>query len=337
MPSLSSCTNLPPLVTLDPIGKASILNYNLPQETCLNATGYVALRFDESRANTPPIPDDNFWDTIVIKTPDEIRMLLVQELNLAISREEKVLFNNSLIKHHATVKVVNSSTGSNLRSISVDEDPKNILIAGVRMDSVIHNITQGFRPILQYDLYGEPMLSYLPPPAQQPKYRLILALHYRMCSYLGDYGAGKTIKTFSLLPGERTTITIRDYVHNELVSEKAENILDSFSVASTSSLQIIVSSSENHLNSSDQVDSAVQSGNWEAGIGIGLNLGISENFGINIGAGGGGGGTGTESESLNVVIAEQTENLTNSVTNHVTQTNGVRDIEVRHLYYCNQH
>jgi hypothetical protein len=36
-----------------------------------------------------------------------------------------------------------------------------------------------------------------------------------MESYLGDYAARQTLGTFSLLPGEKTVIEIRDYRHNE--------------------------------------------------------------------------------------------------------------------------
>ena len=85
--------------------------------------------------------------------------------------------------------------------------------------------------------------------------------HYKVCAYLGDYGAGKTVRTFSLLPGERTTISVKSYRDktssytkssttnsNEYTSTyyeddevstsvKSENILDSYSQYSADQLQ----------------------------------------------------------------------------------------------------
>ncbi|MBB3111689.1 hypothetical protein FHS18_003757 [Paenibacillus phyllosphaerae] len=57
--------------------------------------------------------------------------------------------------------------------------------------------------------------------------RIILVESYRMSSFLGNYGAGRTIKTFSLLPGEKTKISIRSYTQNEQTAKNASTILDS--------------------------------------------------------------------------------------------------------------
>lgn len=57
--------------------------------------------------------------------------------------------------------------------------------------------------------------------------RIILVESYRMSSYLANYGAGRTIKTFSLLPGEKSKISIRSYNQNEITAKSAATILDS--------------------------------------------------------------------------------------------------------------
>ncbi len=69
------------------------------------------------------------------------------------------------------------------------------------------------------------------------KPRISLLFQYKMSSYLGDYGAGRTIKTFSLLPGERTTISIRDFTHKSETKSRAESVLDSFSEHTVNELQ----------------------------------------------------------------------------------------------------
>lgn len=57
---------------------------------------------------------------------------------------------------------------------------------------------------------------------------IVLVETYRMASYLGAYGAGRTVKTFSLLPGERTTISVRTFLQSETERKEASSILDSF-------------------------------------------------------------------------------------------------------------
>lgn len=57
--------------------------------------------------------------------------------------------------------------------------------------------------------------------------RIILVESYRLSSYLANYGAGRTIKTFSLLPGEKSKISIRSYVQSESTMRSAATILDS--------------------------------------------------------------------------------------------------------------
>ncbi|WP_217596995.1 Ig-like domain-containing protein [Cohnella sp. GbtcB17] len=57
--------------------------------------------------------------------------------------------------------------------------------------------------------------------------RIILVESYRLSSYLANYGAGRTIKTFSLLPGEKSKISIRSYAQSESTMKSAATILDS--------------------------------------------------------------------------------------------------------------
>ncbi|MFD2671280.1 Ig-like domain-containing protein [Marinicrinis sediminis] len=59
--------------------------------------------------------------------------------------------------------------------------------------------------------------------------RLILVESYRLSSFTGNYGAGMTFKTFSLLPGEKTKISIKTYKQNEETAKSASCILDSVS------------------------------------------------------------------------------------------------------------
>ena len=56
-------------------------------------------------------------------------------------------------------------------------------------------------------------------------------------SFLGDFGAGPLLKTFSLLPGETTTLHIESYRKDETARKAAESILDSASGESASDFE----------------------------------------------------------------------------------------------------
>lgn len=58
--------------------------------------------------------------------------------------------------------------------------------------------------------------------------RIVVAEYYRLSSYLGDYGAGKTLNTFTLLPGEESTITIRTWKQIAETRIQSSSILDSY-------------------------------------------------------------------------------------------------------------
>ncbi|MFC5471220.1 Ig-like domain-containing protein [Cohnella suwonensis] len=57
--------------------------------------------------------------------------------------------------------------------------------------------------------------------------RIILVESYRLSSFLGNYGASRTLKTFSLLPGEKSKISIRSYTQKEETFKSASTIVDS--------------------------------------------------------------------------------------------------------------
>jgi hypothetical protein len=71
--------------------------------------------------------------------------------------------------------------------------------------------------------------SFLPQSPRNPLYRprLFLIESYRLSSFLGQYGAGRTIKTFSLLPGEKTKISVKTYLKTEQEAKQASSILES--------------------------------------------------------------------------------------------------------------
>lgn len=187
---------------------------------------------------------------------------------------------------------------------------------------IAQQISQGLMPISITRLSKQNEIKFIPKP-KRAEPQISLVLHYKMSSFLGDYGAGQTIKTINLLPGESIKATIRSYVHNESVQAQSQNVLDSFSEYSADELQntlesITKSSSSHSASSSSNVDSE-----WNAGGKASLNLGI-----FSIGGGGGGKGSSNKASSVNSVIQQQTNNLISAVDHHVSGSNSERNISI---------
>jgi hypothetical protein len=79
--------------------------------------------------------------------------------------------------------------------------------------------TRGLDGAVHYELREAPPVG---PP------RIAIVHLCRMSSYLGEYGAGRTISTFSLLPGERHEIEVKTYKRSKTKQTEASSILDSF-------------------------------------------------------------------------------------------------------------
>lgn len=60
------------------------------------------------------------------------------------------------------------------------------------------------------------------------KPRLLFVETFRLTNFPGDYGAGTTVKTFSLLPRESTEISVKTWKKTEETMKKASSILDSY-------------------------------------------------------------------------------------------------------------
>ncbi|OAA20995.1 hypothetical protein UG55_106632 [Frankia sp. EI5c] len=64
-----------------------------------------------------------------------------------------------------------------------------------------------------------------------PRPTLALVETYQVSAFLGDYGLGRTINTFSLLPGERTTIAIRTWRESTTDRQDSTSVFDSSDTA----------------------------------------------------------------------------------------------------------
>jgi hypothetical protein len=144
-----------------------------------------------------------------------------------------------------------------------------------------------------------------------PRHRLMLVECLRLSNYLGRYGAGRIVQTFSLLPGEKTSITIRSFESTTTTATETSSIFDSFSETTGDELTNSVtnedtskSQSEEDLKASVNVKAGASWGWGSASVEAGLAY-----------------GTSSAREQL-------TKNVTNGASRHAAEKSSKRDVKV---------
>ena len=157
-------------------------------------------------------------------------------------------------------------------------EPDDVVRQGQRVDSYIQRLAaiQTTLPVLDVgrsliDLpiqgIGQSIHVVQVDPMADARPRLALVETWEIRSYLGDYGLGRTLQTFSLLPGERTTITVSTWRSEAATREDSTSIFDS---SDTAAQTRFTSSLANQAGSASQ-----ESGGWAASVSTSASAGAS--------------------------------------------------------------
>jgi hypothetical protein len=316
-----SCIKREPFIKLEDLGHASVLNYNLPQATCYDVRGRVELEIqnDKFKASENTAPETNFWRTYETRDVEYIR----NDLDYRVT----------MLPHQRMVADAERIDARSMRRMFADKDES------VHVDSMLRSysprvdkdflsvrIKQGYMPIPYRRFSGELGIRYVSKPIT-PTPKITIVLHYKVCSYLGEYGAGTTIKTMSLLPGEKMEISVRHYLRNESTKKQSQHILDSFSTSSADDLQQTIENENtfNRGNTSGGSSSDSDSSNLNANIGLDLtSVGVPVNFGVS----GGISNTSTNTSTFSDSVTNQIRNLDKSISSHVAKADTHRQIDV---------
>jgi hypothetical protein len=181
--------------------------------------------------------------------------------------------------------------------------------------SIASAVKQGLMPVVVDSFGGRPDIVLVPQPTK-PNPSVYLIEEYGVASYLGDYGAGKTVSTFSLLPGETTTISISTYQERTETSSQAESILDSFTQDSADEFESTLQTETGESNEDTTSDDTTS--HYDIGLKIDL-------FGItNIG-----GETDTALDNSTSSTRESYANMTSdAMEKHVTNSSSSREVDV---------
>lgn len=145
--------------------------------------------------------------------------------------------------------------------------------------------------------------------------RIILVESYRLSSYLGNYGVGRTLKTFSLLPGEKTRISIKTFTKSETDAKDARSILDSVTDEIENTFEDSMGKEQSNKTSYDESSKYSVEGEAKASWGWG-------SASIKAGASGG----------TNRAREEFVKNVSNATQKHVSKASARRDVQINTSY-----
>jgi hypothetical protein len=149
---------------------------------------------------------------------------------------------------------------------------------------------------------------------QPPAPALFLVQVVGISSFLGDYGLGRTVKTFTLLPGETTTIHTRTWRATEESVSQASSIIDSYDESASERF------AETVLNETTDTATRESTENWHVEADARASIGLAS---ASVSGGGGGEYTsGTEefAKALDEAVREHAAEASSHRENTVTSS-----------------
>lgn len=171
---------------------------------------------------------------------------------------------------------------------------------------------QGYHLVLRRGFAGKTEYTFLQNPPRSAQPQLALVEEYRLSSFLGSYGVGRTVKSFSLLPGERTKLTIKTASSSSTTVTDTSSILDSYSEESASDFEDSLSQEQfNRSTSSSEFG-------WNASMSAGASWGWGH---VNASAGAHG--------SSNSAREDFGKSVSNATSKHAAKASANRNVEVK--------
>lgn len=161
--------------------------------------------------------------------------------------EPNLFATNSLLQTGSGAEVANAT----LAQAAIESGMDDKVLRSIQPSTMAREMLDGRVPIAHYTMGGRPTVSYvIAPPTVKPK--LMLVERYRLSTFLGNYGAGRTVKTFSLLPGEQTTISVKTFRKTAEERQEASSILDSYTTETAEEFEESVTAEQSHKEEHEQ-------------------------------------------------------------------------------------
>ncbi len=340
-----------PFMNLGDSNQAPSLNYNLPQKSTFTAYGTQPIYLDEEIFNNRAILEPK--DMLI-----SIQSKEVEDLVFSVQKDIENDTNSSGLILDLEKMSTNSflTTGKQTQNTKADDmkaEKLPVEVNQIQKYSVSEELKTTISKSLGYDLsyiigelkknkaaivtesFGKfkQKLSFISrPKAGKCLPMLFVIEEYKTASYLGDYGAGRTLSTFSLLPGEKTTISVKSFHERSETQKRSENILDSFSKNSADSFEKTLSEEANlaeassasatHSNQRDVTNNISTS--VSASATIGMMAKVSANFSYNRS------GFNSSKDATNIASSRDShvKNIAEAMEKHSNETNANREIEI---------
>jgi hypothetical protein len=231
-----------PLVALEEGDAAVIIRRDVPEPVSYQGTNFLELDFRDGEAKEtdfyteaafvrPPPGGGSGGGRGFPSTPIDVTKASEVALALRLGSVNNFIAADAVRPAIATTSVSGTvSTGEAAQTEAVDP--------------VAQTIKPGQRAYLFKLVDGSVGARVAASLQRDPEPRLYLVETYRLSTNLGDYGAGRVVKTFSLLPGERTKISLRTFRRSEALRKESSSILDSVTSESAREFQNSVESEQ---------------------------------------------------------------------------------------------
>ncbi|MGB0504670.1 MAG: hypothetical protein ACPGGK_00615 [Pikeienuella sp.] len=191
-------------------GTAPVLNYNIPQPAEYNGRHFLELEMPRSH-----------W---IGKAFSRDTLTTVNDFDDLQSGINAI---NDLVAERSAHTVISTEEVKNLFSELGDHPGVRFLREHLTDVTLANTVIEGSKVVARRDFSGSEKLVVVNT-EPKPRPRLAIVTSVRMSSYLGDYGAAKTLSTFSLLPGETHEIAIKSFRRSKTTRSESSSILDSF-------------------------------------------------------------------------------------------------------------
>ena len=299
------CTQEEPLITFQADGVPPQLNFNLPQSTAFTTYGRIAVPIDQTyfKAFTKVVPTNNYFDVMQAMTTEQAQSYfntspqrVKTTAGYLYEAEAGSLWRDATSRKGSEfIPDVNDVRRS--PAIPVNVAPFNPPSTGRMADLAKQNLRPVKMPTFNNQVH---VIRYVAkPPVPVP--RITVIEEYTTTSYLGNYGAGRVVKTMSLMPGERTTISMRTYKDMVTTRDTAQNVLDSMSTESATQLDTLMQKEQGDMSatsdtsegSSSSFSTATDAHNSTS------SFSVSASVGFGFGSVGGGYGQSSSDASSN--------------------------------------
>ncbi|MDC8005406.1 hypothetical protein POV27_15185 [Aureisphaera galaxeae] len=305
---------------------APLLSYNLPEST--NYVGYNVISVDL---------DEDYLNDV---TKRELEANLAKKHNPPVRSDKstaKDRLKEYVLKNGGRKLAGNNSNAekrTNTGTTSKEQNKTTSANINVKYLKLAKESFNGF--------YAKTQAIKIKPPKEKISPKILFYERVQISNYLGNYGAGKVIKTFSLFPGEKTKISIKTYKES-LTSEEqnsGSSILDSTSEEAASDFQNSLMSESSLKHNEEEVDimyseESSTSGESETSKSGQGNAGVL--WGL-VKAGGGGSSQKKSNSSqeygktgewgTRTARNEFAKNVSNALSKHASRASSKRDIKI---------